>query len=216
MSIIRENHIFIHNPKVAGSSISKVIGGSGHRTLYGISNQVDIEKYFKWMVVRNPYDRLISCYTYYKKNFPQKVSLIIENDKQDKDSILFLKESLTNIETFVDNLDKAYNFEMKNFDTIINKKDFLFCHIIPQYLFCCIDEINRLDYVCRLETIEQDLRIVSDKIAVPSLRSISHVNKSSTSHKKLEILQNMSGKTIEKINNLYKKDFEMFSYEQIK
>ena len=59
------NHIFIHIPKTAGSSMENQpwVGGRGHLRIQAFAEQgLDIEKIFVWCFVRNPYDRLVSAY----------------------------------------------------------------------------------------------------------------------------------------------------------
>ena len=73
MSAINDEfkHIFIHNPKVAGSWMEEkdFVGGSAHQSIYGYHKEgVNIEKYFKWMFVRNPYDRLVSSFCYSRRS----------------------------------------------------------------------------------------------------------------------------------------------------
>ncbi len=62
------NYIFVHNPKAAGRSIRAAIGYDeplpspvSHVPLYAID---DWEQYFTFGFVRNPWDRLVSYYSY--------------------------------------------------------------------------------------------------------------------------------------------------------
>lgn len=64
--------IFIHVPKCAGVSITKVLYGNlagGHTTLDGYLNifePSEILSYFKFAFVRNPWDRLVSAFHFLK------------------------------------------------------------------------------------------------------------------------------------------------------
>jgi hypothetical protein len=66
--------IFVHVPKTAGVSVSKALGGEdqlGHDpvTVYGEHRGA----YFSFAFVRNPWDRLLSCFLYVKaggRGFP--------------------------------------------------------------------------------------------------------------------------------------------------
>jgi hypothetical protein len=69
--------LFIHIPKTGGtsfisnrSSATKELKetcplmniASGHRTLHYLSTKMDISKYFKFSIIRNPFDRFISLW----------------------------------------------------------------------------------------------------------------------------------------------------------
>lgn len=58
--------IFIHIPKTGGTSIEKVFNpgiGSSHMKMCDYEN---IDKYYKFTVVRNPWERIWSMYHYFK------------------------------------------------------------------------------------------------------------------------------------------------------
>ena len=65
------NTVFIHIPKVAGTSISEILGGEGHKSMQYYRDflrrdcrAMDYESIFKFAFVRNPMDRLVSAYTH--------------------------------------------------------------------------------------------------------------------------------------------------------
>ena len=64
MSIINHEHkhIFIHNPKTAGTSMESCewVGGKGHRTARQLVPQAP--DYWSWGFVRHPLDRIVSAY----------------------------------------------------------------------------------------------------------------------------------------------------------
>lgn len=65
--------IFVHIPKCAGISLNRAIFGNlagGHRTLEEYLTVFEpkcINEYFKFTIVRNPWDRLVSAYFFLKK-----------------------------------------------------------------------------------------------------------------------------------------------------
>jgi hypothetical protein len=80
MSIIKDNYIFIHIPKTAGTSIEHLIGGSGHKSISRImqdgyddfKNRPSNKNLPVVCFVRNPYDRLVSAYHFVKQvNYAQ-------------------------------------------------------------------------------------------------------------------------------------------------
>lgn len=61
--------IFIHIPKTAGSSFKEALGGGwqNHQDLARYARELDAETfatYFKFSIVRNPWDRLVSDYCF--------------------------------------------------------------------------------------------------------------------------------------------------------
>ena len=72
--------VFIHVPKTGGQSISKMLGipkgtphnyyweGLTHLRLSAIRDRENIEGYYTFMFVRNPYDKILSEYNWRMKN----------------------------------------------------------------------------------------------------------------------------------------------------
>lgn len=87
MSCLNEElkSLFIHVPKCAGSSMSDVEWnkGSGHLTISDFAETINLDEYFKWSFVRNPFDRMVSAYTTCKEvhhlTFEEVVKSIHEN-----------------------------------------------------------------------------------------------------------------------------------------
>ena len=71
--------IFVHIPKTAGNSINRIFGISweNHKDLARYSRECDpvaFADYFKFAIVRNPWDRMLSDYNYQKKKSRPKDS----------------------------------------------------------------------------------------------------------------------------------------------
>ena len=67
---LKNNILFIHIPKNAGTSISRSLNmyHNHYRYLYytQILDENQLSSLYKFCVVRNPWDRIVSCYTYAK------------------------------------------------------------------------------------------------------------------------------------------------------
>lgn len=69
MSVVstKYNCIHVHIPKTAGTSIRQILGGGGHSTIKELhqfiprNTDIDWDSLFKFAIVRNPWDRMISC-----------------------------------------------------------------------------------------------------------------------------------------------------------
>ena len=191
------NNIFIHNPKVAGSWMEKkdFIQGAGHQSIYGYYKEgIDIEKYFKWMFVRNPYDRLVSSFHYSRRTIGGK-NVSMRNH-------FWMLESF---EKYILNLDELFDFSQKNFD--VNLQEFINVHIVPQYYFACINDEVVLDFVGRFEELEVGWEYVCGKIGVNS-----NVEKSNQSLRKGHWIDFYTSELFEVVNEKYAKDFEIFDF----
>lgn len=82
-----QKFVFVHVPKTAGTSISKVLGKyverhnyenwylkNDHITLSNLSKHLDLGGYYKFAVVRNPYDLMLSLWCYKRKHPNQYLS----------------------------------------------------------------------------------------------------------------------------------------------
>src|SRR4051812_39230730 len=75
--------IFVHIPKTAGNSVNRVfgIGWQDHKDLQRYHAELPAElfaTYFKFAIVRNPWDRLLSDYNYQvKKSRPKDSKLLV-------------------------------------------------------------------------------------------------------------------------------------------
>ena len=72
--MINSELLFIHIPKTGGTSIRSALGWSKracHETVESLRDRIGIDRFsngVKFTIVRNPYDRLVSCYSEGRKN----------------------------------------------------------------------------------------------------------------------------------------------------
>ncbi len=171
--------IYFRVPKVASTSLLI--------TFRKIDSVEKIETYdkslFKFAFVRNPFDRLASCF----RHVIQKGSM--KNIQKHPD--LYREMSF---ERFVDVI---ADIEVDNMDI----------HFRPQYKF--IPE--KPDFVGKFETLNEDYVSVCKKIGIKSPEVLLHENKTNPT-KLSEYYSNE--RVVEKVVQLYKKDFEMFDYSK--
>ena len=121
--------LFVHIPKTAGSSISKILNDNGldnwnrewprhHDPFFYLKEANDIDDtVFSFSVVRNPYKRTYSCYKQYNKANKTDISFIeyLNNIKKNIIStispLLHLPQSFYVMDGSTVQVDKIYKFE---------------------------------------------------------------------------------------------------------
>ena len=179
--------MFFHIPKTAGISISNSIYGDvkwGHRTVdYYKSYYGDDVFYslYKFCFVRNPYDRLFSAYTFLKKGGI--------NDQDLAFSQKYLSEYLTFEDFVLRGLEKKEIME--------------WVHFKPQYTFVCDNDKMVMDFVGKMENINEDFEYLCKQININNAE-LKKLNMSSV--KKNDFSDEI--KSI--IKTKYQKDFTLF------
>lgn len=183
--------IFIHVPKSAGTSICKTLFGYqiGHQkyTDYFNSNPQKTEQYFKFTFVRNPWDRLVSAYTYMKYGS----SSTVPDDKN------WFKKNISQFDNFGSfvkgwiNISNIYKHDM----------------FIPQFEFLCNEEgIIKMDFVGRFENLTEDYEFIRDILQLE--RKLPVTNSSNRKH----YSEYYDDESIEIVKNVYWKDIALFNY----
>lgn len=189
--------IFVHIPKAAGVSISKGLYGNlggGHfmiREYQKAFSKTDFDNYFKFTLVRNPWDRLYSAYCFLKKGgFNQVDNLWAEKHLGQYDSF----------ESFV--------LGFLNKDSIKSK-----IHFIPQVDFILSHDGECLvDYIGYFERIEQDYHKIYQSIYGHPPAGLPQNNR--TQNKSLSYVEAYTSPLmIEKVAEIYKEDIEFLGYD---
>ena len=121
--------LFVHIPKTAGSSISKILDENNldnwkrewprHHDPYSYLKEANLidDSVFSFAVVRNPYTRTYSCYKQYNKTNQTNISFseYLDNIKQGKIStispLLHIPQSFYVIDQDAVQVDRLYRFE---------------------------------------------------------------------------------------------------------
>ena len=186
--------IYIPIPKVANRSIKEVLaqklGMSGKLSAHKYKwhkislNKVLLHSSFSFAFVRNPLDRLISCYVHKIEMNDIKKNLWKYGDLVSQDM---------SFEDFA-------NFVCQTPDSIADR------HFKSQYQFLYQKEQLIVDYIGKFETIQKDW----DQLAIKfNLGQLNHANKSL----RVEIDKYYTKELAEKVAKHYKKDIELFGYK---
>tara|TARA_B110000444_G_scaffold35541_1_gene31038 strand:- start:1539 stop:2246 length:708 start_codon:yes stop_codon:yes gene_type:complete len=186
--------IFIHIPKAAGVSLSQNLFGNlggGHRKAidyYKIYSPLEFRRYFKFTIVRNPWDRLVSAYLFLK-----------QGGFNEGDRIWFQN-----------NLSEYNNFEEFVENWITKKNVMSFTHFIPQYIyitgywnFILVDKIYKFEF---MDEMYIDL---NNRLNV----TLSNVKKNTNLNRVSNYQTYYNDKTRKIVAETYEKDIKLFNYE---
>jgi hypothetical protein len=186
---INSESIFIHVPKCAGTSISNALYPGttiGHRPAIWFQTRFPEEynNYFTYSFTRNPWDRLVSAYTYLRSQ---------ENTRQDGEWAKMLNR-YDSFEKFVLDWVCAEN---------ISKK----IHFCSQHLYIC-DNFGSvsLDYVGKLESLNDDFAHVAEQLGVKG--ELKNINRSRSD----DYRSYYNDKTIGHVASVYQRDIQLFGY----
>ncbi len=184
--------IFIHIPKCAGVSVNHTLFGNlagGHTTLneyLGIFEAESITNYFKFTIVRNPWDRLVSAYFFLKKGGFEKA------DKE------WFESEISQYESF-----EQFVTEWVNKENILRYNHF---HPQTNYIFDKYKKVP-IDFVGFFENLDNDFEYIAEKIGV----SERLPRKNAGEHKRYQDYYNE--KTIEIVAKVYEEDIRVLGYD---
>lgn len=190
--------IFIHIPKNAGTSIAQTLYRQpvGHIPIsrYKAFDDEKFQKYFKFAVVRNPWDRLYSAYKYLKAREGKPYWL----DGQ------FANKYLKGLDTF------------ESFVLELSKKTYrnsvlTFKHLIPQNFWITLPgsrNLHQMDEIIQFERLKKDLNRTLKRAGLKPDRELLHERKT----KKKSYEEVYSNEMIDIVANIYQKDIRLFDY----
>jgi hypothetical protein len=188
----KNNCIFIHIPKAAGTSVLHALSGStvhiqrDHCSAFNFksADKKRFEKSYKFAFVRDPVDRLQSVHRYLLSG---------GNGINNKRLSTLISTKLVNFEDFVFN----YLDPMRLHTEVLFR---------PQFSFLCNEHYDVLvDFVGRYEQIDKDFEIIKSQLNLSGDLPKSNISKAS-SETRLDV------KVVDRIKELYSKDFELFGY----
>lgn len=189
----RGRFVFVHIPKNGGTSILQALGTRpGVRLhvpwfVYRQSNRFFFESFFKFTVVRNPWDRLVSVYSYLSQGGAPNTDARLAAD---------IRARAPTFAAFVnDYLDPSR----------------LSVHSLfrPQVYYVCNEFLEPMvDMVCRFERFETDVEPALARVGVPRGR-LQPLNRSRRGDYRDYY---PSAELVERVRTLYRQDCEVFGY----
>ena len=160
------------------------------------------EEYFKFAVIRNPYERVVSAYTMLLKN---KLHSWIDKE---------FSEKLKRFDSFSDfckgYLDKTIlNPHYLNTDEWIDTPYFITAHFLPQnYWVNPLVDYTKDIFIVRQETLIKDLTKVGKRLGL-DIHAFPHRNSSNHG----DYRQYYDEETIQIVHNKYEQDISLFQYQ---
>ena len=249
--MILDDHkiLFIHIPRTGGTSVEKFfefkthdnllstqssIRNAQHLTLKEYTQEIDIEKYFKFTIVRNPWDRLLSWYLWsyadliYFQYMSEKghyvstgkkgrtrawlrgKNLLNDRDNTFTDHKFFLKFK-TAFSAFVQKLESARSLCLDpQYDNLYEVDNRLHGRwIMPQVKWLELDDKINLDYICKFEKLKSNFATVLRKNKIKN----GPLEITGCIHNKPNYRKFYTKKNQEIISNIYCDDIKRFKYE---
>lgn len=194
--------IFVHIPKTAGNSINRVfgVGWENHKDLqryFAEHPRETVESYFKFAIVRNPWDRLLSDYNYQKKKSREQASKLFVFSERGRER------------GFAEWIDAALAspdfYEPSRWGGEVSP------HIhrwSPQVDWITVDSVPRVDFVAHLENLPHDFRLICERLGLPPVR-LPHRNRRLHWH----YSHYYDRTTRDIVAAYYARDIEQFGYE---
>ncbi len=185
--------IYIHIPKCAGISLAQSIFGHcvPHSTItdYQLMFGSELFKsYFKFTIVRNPWDRFVSAYFFLK-----------HGGFDSTDKFLF--------KPIIDKFNSFYEFVKSVY---YDKKYLKLIHFLPQSKWIQTPSGScPLDYIGKLENLDESLKIISSEL---NLGKISIPSKTNSSPRDTDYKKYYTRETREMVAELYRKDIKLLGY----
>ena len=244
MILPRKKIIFIHIPRTGGTSVEKYFNfkheagwkpaTAQHFTLEEYSKHYDLDKYFKFSIVRNPWDRLMSWYlwSYAEVIYFQYLSengqfssrglssrirawnkgkqLLSDKNNKFTDQKLFLKFK-TAFSGFIEKLESQTTLTadpvFDNNITIENRLNGRW--IMPQVRWLEIEGKVNLDYVCKFEKLKSNFNTVLRKNKLKPVQ----LERTGKIHNKPNYKKFYTKKNQEIVSQIYREDIKRFKYE---
>lgn len=181
---------FIHIPKTGGQSIIRMFDFEtdishfyGHFSLNQLENKINLKDFFKFSFVRNPFERLLSDFSFRPKNGP------------------FFQTIKLKKYTFDCFVHKLYEYQLINLTHFDTEK----ANLNPQYTF--FENENKLDFLGRFENFTNDLQSLLQRYNIK--KPLCHANK--TNHTNYKNYYTLSTKKI--VESMYEEDLNKFNYQ---
>lgn len=191
--------LFIHIPKTGGNSVNRVFGVSweDHKDLERYAHEVSrpvVDEYFKFAIVRNPWDRLFSDYNYQcRKSRGEHLHLYGANGKKRK------------FEDWVKAVfDEPFAYEASVWGGSVSPGIHRWS---PQVDWMSLDGEVQVNFVAQLERIDEDFPRLCEAVSIPPQKLPKRNSRFHFNYRRY-----YTDRLAEVVGNYYRKDIEAFGY----
>lgn len=192
------NSMFIHIPRCAGTAMEALSWnkGSGHDTLSDFNHKHNLNEYYKWTFIRNPWDRILSVYlvdpdNLYISSFSQFIQ-ILHSKKH-----LFPKDQIS----------WSQAIDTKPIKYII--------HFMPMNLMVKVDGKICMDFIGRFENLQEDWIILQKnlKLKPKPLQHYDPFKKGNKEKLQIDYSKFYNKNLIDLVGEIYEEDIRLFNYK---
>jgi hypothetical protein len=227
----KEKFIFIHIPKNAGNSITRLLLKHRDNYAYGDvpqhaalkwvgNNYPEKLLYKKICFTRNPFSRMVSWWTYYRSNekfwkdydlarhardmeFNEWLLKCIQRGRQEL--VLQVYFISPNFKYKITNRDSTIDIHPLRYNNFIREKFGLGETDNPTPIYQPI-----ADFVGKVENLEQDMRRLFNYLGVTD--TVMDVTQENKSKEKVDYREQYNTESVEIVQSIYRQDFEYFNY----
>lgn len=206
-----KKYVHVAIPRTATTCVNTAIGNlthpepiQHHATISMILNDYpNVNDYFKFTFVRNPFDRLVSIYHEFRKNRGHNYS----------EKIIMESPLLSEFDVSNNDIDNFRNFCL-NLENSFWINDLFFK---PQYEFVTVDNNLTMDFIGKFENIDEDWLAIRDRIGFSEVVLRKNVGGEPRGYIRgsyhNDYKEYYTNKEIDIVSKIYKKDLELFGYE---
>lgn len=180
-----------------------------HKRLDYYNNKFNIDDYYKFTIVRNPWDKLLSAFTFMNKTRKFKWGSNWE-EKDFRDNFNTWVKVVSDVKMFTDSDGNLTHNSIDDRNSIFygarKQHPYLWCK--DQYKYLTIDGEMKMDYICRFENLEEDISNVYDELDIAD-KTLPWINK--TAHPYYTEVYNDDIRKL--VTKMCAKDIEYFGYK---
>ena len=179
-----------------------------HENIRQIRNNMPEDQfrdYFKVGFVRNPWDWLVSYYSYYNTYDPSREKVLKEGTYQhipNRFAGLSFGDFLSRVEE---------ELEEYNMNESSDRSSQVYYPHQPQHKYLVDNDDVAVDFVGRYENLQEAWRTLRDKLNIDNRYRDMELSRLNTSERE-EYRTYYKDKDIERVHELYKRDIELFEY----
>jgi len=184
---------FVHIPKNAGTSLTEHLSLEGNLGHHKFDKSQVPEGYKTFCIIRNPYDRLISCYEYARMKESHWHSHEGKSVYGPHPDYELLKDA-----------------SFKECLTLLSENKLKHHGWPPQWWWIADAENNiTIDYIIKMEDLDVELNNMFEDLGIQELKMVPTINKS----KRKPYKEYYDIETTKIVKHIYNVDFKTFGYE---